>query len=270
MLTKVFDVSGKEIDSIELPAVFETPYMPEVIRRVYVHVSSRQFQRQGRYPAAGEMVSAESRNTGQGISRIARARGEGFQRAGQAAGVGGIRHGRVAHPPMSWKKIEKKINKKEKMLGFCSAIGATSRKSIVEERGHKISNIESLPIVVSSEIEDISKTSQLKKILISLGLGEDLKRSEKIARVPSGKSRMRGRKRTTALSCIIAVTKGAPVCKIGSLQGVNVKAIEEMSILDLVPGSKPIRLTVYSTRAIERLSKLESTSNRIQKMVNSE
>ena len=135
-------------------------------------------------------------------------RGEGFQRAGQAAGVGGIRHGRVAHPPMSWKKIEKKINKKEKMLGFCSAIGATSRKSIVEERGHKISNIESLPIVVSSEIEDISKTSQLKKILISLGLGEDLKRSEKIARVPSGKSRMRGRKRTTALSCIIAVTKG--------------------------------------------------------------
>ena len=73
MLTKVFDVSGKEIDSIELPAVFETPYMPEVIRRVYVHVSSRQFQRQGRYPAAGEMVSAESRNTGQGISRIARA-----------------------------------------------------------------------------------------------------------------------------------------------------------------------------------------------------
>lgn len=71
MLTKVFDVSGKEIDSIELPAVFETPYMPEVIRRVYVHVSSRQFQRQGRYPAAGEMVSAESRNTGQGISRIA-------------------------------------------------------------------------------------------------------------------------------------------------------------------------------------------------------
>ena len=114
---------------------------------------------------------------------------------------------------MSWKKIEKKINKKEKMLGFCSAIGATSRKSIVEERGHKISNIESLPIVVSSEIEDISKTSQLKKILISLGLGEDLKRSEKIARVPSGKSRMRGRKRTTALSCIIAVTKGSPFAK---------------------------------------------------------
>src|SRR5262245_30578897 len=116
MITKVFDVSGKEIDKIELPAVFETPYMHEVIHRVYVHTSSRRFQHQGRFPAAGEVVIAESRNTGQGIARIARARGEGFQRAGQAAGVGGIRHGRVAHPPMSWKKIEKKINKKEKLL----------------------------------------------------------------------------------------------------------------------------------------------------------
>src|SRR5688572_20099501 len=35
-------------------------------------------------------------------------------RAGQAAGVAGVRHGRVAHPPESWKEIYKKINKKEK------------------------------------------------------------------------------------------------------------------------------------------------------------
>ena len=268
MLTKVFDVSGKEIDKIELPAVFETPYMPEVIHRVFVHTSSRRFQRQGRYPAAGEVVSAESRNTGQGIARIARAKGEGFQRAGQAAGVGGIRHGRVAHPPMSWKKIEKKINKKEKLLGFCSAIGATSRKDLVEERGHKISNIESLPIVVSNEIEDITKTSHLKKILISLGLGEDLKRSEKIVKVRSGKSRMRGRKRTTALSCIIVVTKGSTISKLTSLQGVDIKPIEDMSIIDLVPGSKPIRLAIFSKRALEKLSGLESTCNRIQNLVN--
>jgi large subunit ribosomal protein L4e len=267
MITKVFDISGKEIDNIELPAVFETPYMPEVIHRVFVHTSSGQFQHQGRYPDAGEVVSAESRNTGQGIARIARARGEGFQRAGQAAGVGGIRHGRVAHPPMSWKKIEKKINKKEKLLGFCSAIGATSRKDLVEERGHKISTIESLPIVVSNEIEDITKTSRLKEILISLGLGEDLKRSEKIVRVRSGKSRMRGRKRTTALSCIIVVTKGSPICKLTSLQGVDIKPVDDMNILDLVPGSKPIRLTIYSKGALEKLSALECTSIRIQKLV---
>src|SRR5688572_32410606 len=77
------DLRGKQIESLELPTVFNTPYRPEIIKKVYVNVLSSQFQPQGRYPAAGEMVSAESRNTGLGIARIARARGEGFQRAGQ-------------------------------------------------------------------------------------------------------------------------------------------------------------------------------------------
>jgi len=106
------DLRGKEIESLELPSVFNTPYRPEIIKKVYVNVLSNKFQPQGRYPAAGEMVSAESRNTGLGIARIARARGEGFQRAGQAAGVASVRAGRLAHPTVSWKKNHNKINKK--------------------------------------------------------------------------------------------------------------------------------------------------------------
>src|SRR5215212_11116622 len=109
MITKIYDLSGKEVSDVDLPPVFNFPYRPEVIKKVYVNLDSHHYQRQGRYPAAGEIVSAESRNTGLGIARLARARGEGFQRAGQAAGVAGVRHGRVAHPPESWKNIYKKI-----------------------------------------------------------------------------------------------------------------------------------------------------------------
>ncbi|HKG29700.1 MAG TPA: 50S ribosomal protein L4, partial [Nitrososphaeraceae archaeon] len=103
----ILGIDGKESDSLELPEIFDTPYRPEVMHKVYVNLLSHIYQRQGRYPAAGEIVSAESRNTGLGIARLARARGEGFQRAGQAAGVAGVRHGRVAHPPESWKNIYK-------------------------------------------------------------------------------------------------------------------------------------------------------------------
>src|SRR5881409_4278506 len=130
MKAKVVAVSGKEVGESELPSVFDTPYRPEVIHKVYVNLLSHSYQRQGRYPAAGEMVSAESRNTGLGIARLARARGEGFPRGGQAAGVASVRHGRVAHPPESWKNTYKKINAKEKQLGLCSAIAATTRKDL--------------------------------------------------------------------------------------------------------------------------------------------
>src|SRR3954452_21099429 len=174
MNAKVYDLEGRETSNVDLPPVFNFPYRPEVIKKVYVNLDSHHYQRQGRYPAAGEIVSAESRNTGLGIARLARARGEGFQRAGQAAGVSGVRHGRVAHPPESWKNIYKKINKKEKQLGICSAIAATSRKDLIIKRGHKIGGLLDFPIVVSNEIESISKTKQLQTTLIALGLKEDL------------------------------------------------------------------------------------------------
>src|SRR6478672_9691528 len=138
MITKVLDIDGKEIDDLVLPPIFDTPYRPDIIKKVYVNLRSLSYQPQGRYPGAGENVSAESKNTGLGIARLARARGEGFPRAGQAAGVAGVRHGRVAHPPESWKHIYKKINNKERQLGLCSAIAATARRDLVEGRGHKL------------------------------------------------------------------------------------------------------------------------------------
>src|SRR5918995_1554724 len=167
MKAKLIGLDGRDSGEIELPAVFDTPYRPEVIHKVYINVLSHSYQRQGRYPAAGEMVSAESRNTGLGIARLARARGEGFPRAGQAAGVAGVRHGRVAHPPESWKEIYKKINKKEKQLGLCSAIAATGQKDLIIKRGHKIAKLSQFPIVVSNDIESISKTKDFQQPSVS-------------------------------------------------------------------------------------------------------
>jgi large subunit ribosomal protein L4e len=268
MKVSLKDLRGKEIESLELPSVFNTPFRPEIIKKVYVNVISTKFQPQGRYPAAGEIVSAESRNTGLGMARIARARGEGFQRAGQAAGVAGVRSGRLAHPPVSWKKNYKKINKKEKQLGFCSAIAATSNKDIIEKRGHNVGNISAFPIVVANDLEKITKTAELRKTLLSLGLEDDLKRSTNTVRVPSGKSRLRGRKKHTALSCLIVVSKDSPVSKLKkSLPGVNIVSIEKLSIMDLVPGTKPVRLTIYTKNAIDSMNKINTVWSKIHTMV---
>ena len=268
MKVSLKDLRGKEIESLELPSVFNTPFRPEIIKKVYVNVLSTKFQPQGRYPAAGEIVSAESRNTGLGMARIARARGEGFQRAGQAAGVAGVRSGRLAHPPVSWKKNYKKINKKEKQLGFCSAIAATSNKDIIEKRGHNVGNISAFPIVVANDLEKITKTAELRKTLLSLGLEDDLKSSTNTVRVPSGKSRLRGRKKHTALSCLIVVSKDSPVSKLKkSLPGVNIVSIEKLSIMDLVPGTKPVRLTIYTKNAIDSMNKINTVWSKIHTMV---
>jgi large subunit ribosomal protein L4e len=269
MKTKVVATTGKDAGEIELPVVFDTPYRPEVIHKVYVNLLSHSYQKQGRYPAAGEMVSAESRNTGLGIARLARARGEGFPRAGQAAEVAGVRHGRVAHPPESWKVIYKKINHKEKQLGLCSAIAATASKELVQRRGHKIGDKVKLPIIVSNDIESIAKTKDLKKTLVDLGLGDDITRASATRKAQSGTARRRGRQARSGTSALIVVGNDSKLVALSqSLLGVDVKRVNEVSVIDLAPGSKPIRLTIFSQNAIEQLKNLQAPMHKVMELIN--
>jgi large subunit ribosomal protein L4e len=261
---KVLQIDGKESHTIELPSVFETPFRYDVIHKVYVNLLSHSFQRQGRYPMAGEVVSAESRNTGLGIARIARARGEGFSRAGQAAGVASIRHGRVPHPPESWKNIYKKVNYKEKQLALCSAIAATTRKDLIERRGHKLSNISSFPIIISDDIESISKTKDLLNLLRALGLQQELDRVDFSRKARSGTARRRGRKGRSAVSAIIVIGSNGDedenknIHKLsGSVGGIDIKQVKDLSVLDLAPGSKPMRLAIFSESAIKELNNIK-------------
>ena len=263
-ITNILETDGSNRSTITLPAVFETPYRPEVIQKVYNNLNSYTFQRQGRYPAAGQIVSAESRNTGLGIARIARARGEGFPRAGQAAGVASVRHGRLAHPPVSWKNIYKKVNKKEKLLALCSAIAATTNSELIKRRGHKIKDEIQLPIVVSNEIESVVKSKDLEKILFNLGLEEDLKRTF-IRRNKSYHKHSINRR--SALSVLILVGNDEKIGRLSnSLPGITVKSVKSVSVLDLAPGSKPVRLTIFSENAIKELTNLKCTSNTILEM----
>jgi large subunit ribosomal protein L4e len=249
----VRSIHGKAEGTMQLPLVFETPYRPDVIRRAYINLLSHKFQEQGRYPAAGEMVSAESRNTGLGIARLARIRGQGFSRAGQAAGVAGVRAGRIAHPPESWKVIYKKINRKERQLALSSAIAATSHKDIIVSRGHRVEGISDFPIIASDSIESINKSRDLVQALLAFGLAEDLSRSG-VSKAKGTKSGSRAK--SSGTSALVVVRKGSNVCRLAtSIPGIDVKDVESLSVLDLAPGAKPIRLTVFSKGSLEYLEK---------------
>jgi large subunit ribosomal protein L4e len=263
MNAKVYDLEGRETSNVDLPPVFNFPYRPEVIKKVYVNLDSHHYQKQGRYPAAGEIVSAESRNTGLGIARLARAKGEGFSRAGQAAGVAGVRKGRLAHPPESWKVTYKKINKKEKMIALYSSISSTAVNELAKKRGHSIDDIKSFPLVVVNEIENIQKTKELLQVLKALGIENDLKRVENSIKKRTGKSRRRGRSNKIGKSAIIIVgTKDSRLLNLNdSIPGITVKYAKNLSVLDFAPGSKPVRLSIFSQSALDVLKEIKLPLN---------
>ena len=261
MTVKVFSINGSKQEEIELPLVFSTPLRADLLHRAYVNLESHKFQTQGRYPLAGMNVVAESNSppTGHHQARVARMHGGGGGRMGQGGGVAMVRGGRQAHPPTTEKVTYKMLNKKENKLALCSAIAATASDSLVKSHGHKIDKLESFPIVVSDEIESISKTKELAKFFDVLNLTQDIDRLKNRLKRRSGKSLLRGRKTKIGKSILIVVKNSKNLSRAtGTFLGVDVKPVDSLSVLDLVPGAHPIRLTVFSKGAIEELSKIKS------------
>jgi len=118
---------------------------------------------------------------------------------------------------------------------------------------------ESFPIIVSDDIESISKTSEISKVLDSLNLSQDVKRLES-RKARSGQSRLRGRSKKVGKSVLFVTIDASNIRKaVGALPGVEVKNVKDLSVLDLAPGSDPIRLTVYTKSAIKEIGKIKST-----------
>jgi large subunit ribosomal protein L4e len=250
---KIFDLQGKPVGKTNLPAVFETPLRPDVIKRAVLAVQSSRIQPQGRDPMAGKKTSAESRGTGMGISRIPRVKGGGGRAAFAPSTVGG----RQPHPPRAEKKILKRISKKEARLALCSAIAATASKENVASRGHAIEDVPQIPLIVTDSIEALTKTKEVEEAFTILGVLSDVDRVKTSRKIRAGKGKRRGRKIKQAVGPLIVVAENSRLVKAASnLPGVDVAIVKNLNAELLAPGTHPGRLTLWSSSAIEQLDKL--------------
>ncbi|MHC1586765.1 MAG: 50S ribosomal protein L4 [Candidatus Hecatellaceae archaeon] len=251
----VYSLDGAVKGSINLPPAFQTPIRPDLIKRAVLSVQSKRFQPKGRDPMAGKRTTAESFGVGLGLARIPRVKGHGTLRSGQGAFAPGTVGGRLAHPPTPEKIIVKRINKKERRLAIKSAIAATAIRELVERRGHKIKDVEALPIVVEDKLEKVSSTRRLREILEILGLKEELERVKEGVKVRAGKGRRRGRRLKRKKGPLIVVSsESSPVMKAArNLPGVDICPVERLNAELLAPGTHPGRLTIWTESAVKKL-----------------
>jgi large subunit ribosomal protein L4e len=250
---KVFNLEGKSTRKIELPPVFATPLRPDVIKRAVLAIQSSRFQPQGRDPMAGKRTSAESRGTGFAMARIPRLKGQ----SGRAAFAPGTVGGRQSHPPVSEKRIVKRIPKKEKRLALLSAIAATASKEVVAARGHSIVDVLEIPLVVTNDLEALKKTRDVEETLIRLGVLSDIYRVEGSRKVRAGKGKSRGRKMKQSVGPLIVVAEDKGIMEAArNIPGVNVARVSSLNAEMLAPGTHPGRLTIWTDSALERLNEL--------------
>jgi len=260
---KIKNLEGKDAGEQKIPKQFEEFINPELIQRAVLALQSSKRQSYGAYPEAGKLVSAKlSRRRrdyrggyGPGMSRVPRKimSRRGTRMNWVAALAPGTVGGRRAHPPSAGKNFLKKINKKESNKAVRSALAASVNKETVAARGHKAP--ESYPFILDSRFETLSKTKEVIKSLVALGLEKELERCGKKS-IRAGKGKMRGRRYKRTSGPLLVVSEDCNLIKSAeNIQGVNVVKVDNINAELLAPGCMPGRLSLFTKSAIEKLEK---------------
>ncbi|MGB9748266.1 MAG: 50S ribosomal protein L4 [Candidatus Woesearchaeota archaeon] len=262
MKIKVKDLENREIRAIELPFQFSETVRSELIKKAFLAIVASKRQPYGSFEDAGKRPSAKlmrrrrvfRTSYGYGISRVPRKilarRGSRFIWVGAFAP--GTVSGRRAHPPKSEKLLTKKLNKKENKKAIRSALSASMNKDLVLK---KYSIPEDYPFAVSSEIEKIKKTSEVKRVLERIGFKEELEKM-KNRKIRAGKGKTRGRKYKRKRGLLIVVNdEKCELKKSAKNLGIEVVPVKKLNVEVLAPGANPGRLVLFTEDAIKSMEK---------------
>lgn len=250
--TNVYSVRGGVAGTVDVPAAFETPYRPDIIKKAVLAAAANGRQPYGPSKESGMRHAVSTRGKGTGSARNQRIHGLG--KAGESPNNVS---GRRAHPPMPERKWEQKVNKKEAKIARQSALAATACGECVRARGHQFDDSVSFPIVVEDEIKDLKATADVIELFEKIGIGYDIERAKDGRKIRAGKGKMRNRRYRTPVSVLIVVSdeeRGSPIFKsAANIPGVTVEEVKTLNTSILAPGGDAGRLTVYTKSAIEAI-----------------
>ena len=122
MKVNVYSITGEVKEEIELPAIFNEEYRPDLIKRAVLSAQSARIQPWGNDPEAGKRTTAKGWGTGRGVAGVPR-----IKNGARAAFVPQAKGGRRAHPVRAAKNHHEKVNTKERRFAIRSAVAATTR-----------------------------------------------------------------------------------------------------------------------------------------------
>jgi large subunit ribosomal protein L4e len=268
MKVDVYNLSGKPIRKMELPAVFETSPRLDLIKRAFLACELSKITPRGPNKRAGMRSSAKNWGTGFGISRVPRikagpmrrgrgarkyrAKFRGFPAGGRAALISSAVGGRRIRVPGN--NIEN-INKKERRLALASAIANTARPELVKERGHIFTG--TVPIIVEDKAAHLKKTKDVWNLLQKLGLGDEMERAKK-KKIRPGKIKRRTKRYKKRRGPLFIYVEDKGLQKAGrNIPGLDLLSVKDLSIPQLSPGAHGARLTIWLESAIKKVGEMK-------------
>lgn len=244
------------VDSIPMPAVFTAPIRNDIVQFVHANMAKNRRQAHGVFFKAGHQHSAESWGTGRAVARIPRIGGSGTSRSGQGAFGNMCRKGRMFAPLKTYRRWHRKINTNQKRHAVASALAASAVTPLVFARGHRVSEVPELPLVVDSLNVETTKT--LIGTLRKLGAGEELRRSRDSRKVRTGQGKMRNSRYVLRKGPLVIYGDENNNIKrtARNLPGVDTCNVHRLNLLQLAPGGHLGRFIIWTKDAFKALNNI--------------
>lgn len=253
-LISVYNEKNEKTASVKLPYVFRSPIRPDIVSFIHHEIAKNSRQAYAVSDKAGHQTSAESWGTGRAVARIPRVRGGGTHRSGQGAFGNMCRGGRMFAPTKTWRRWHRKVNVNQKRYAISSALAATSVPGLVYARGHVISGLSEIPLVVTDKVQEYVKTKQACGLLKKLKIWAEIEKVIASKRMRAGQGKARNRRRVQKLGPLIVYGKDQGLTRaFRNIPGVELIKVDRLNLLKLAPGGHVGRFCVWTESAFRQL-----------------
>lgn len=259
-LVTIYNSKKEQTGTTKLPAIFRAPIRTDIVQFVHTNLRKNNRQPYGVSREAGHQTSAESWGTGRAVARIPRVRGGGTHRSGQGAFGNMCRGGRRFGPTRVWRRWNRKVNRNQRRYATVSAIAASGVPALVFSKGHQVAQVPEFPLVVSDEVQSLSKTKEAVQFLKNVHAWEDVERVYKSKALRAGKGKMRNRRRTQRLGPVVIFENDAGLVNaLRNVPGVETLHVSKINMLRLAPGGVVGRFVIWTESAFKRLDSIYGT-----------
>lgn len=163
-------------------------------------------------------------------------------------------------PTKIWRKWHVKVNLNQKRFATVSAVAATALPSLVMARGHRIESIAEIPLVVSKDLEGVSKTKLAIEALKSLHAHADVSKVIKSKKLRAGKGKARGRRHRMRRGPLIVYNEDHGIVQaFRNVPGVETCDVRSLNLLQLAPGGHLGRFVIWTEGAFAMLDEVFGT-----------
>ncbi len=163
-------------------------------------------------------------------------------------------------PTKTWRRWHIKVNQNQRRFAVVSALAASALPSLVLARGHRIEQVEEVPLVVSGSAESFTKTKEAVALLKTLKAYSDVVKVSNSRKLRAGKGKLRNRRHRQRRGPLVVYNEDNGIVKaFRNIPGVELVNVRRLNLLQLAPGGHLGRFVIWTEGAFGALDEIFGT-----------